>query len=75
MSWCLIVCFSFLATLWHMEFSGQGSDPNCSCDLLHSYTNTRSLTYCARPGTEPASQCPRDTANPVVPQQELQNMS
>ena len=25
--------FSFLATPWHMEFPGQGSDPSCSCDL------------------------------------------
>ena len=25
--------FSFLATTWHMEFPGQGSDPSCSCDL------------------------------------------
>ena len=33
--------------------------------------NTRSLTYCAGPGMEPASWHCRDTTDPVVPQQEL----
>ena len=46
--------FSFLAALQHMEFLGQGSDPNPGCD------NSRSLTHCARLGIEPESQCSRD---------------
>ena len=31
----LVICFrfSFLATPWHTEFPGQGSDPSHSCDL------------------------------------------
>ena len=32
----------------------------------------RSLTHCARPGIEPGSPCSQDPADPVVPQQELQ---
>ena len=32
---------------------------------------THSLTNHARPGIEPTSQSSRDTANPIVPQQEL----
>ena len=28
--------FFFLATLWHMEFLGQKSDPSHSCDLSHT---------------------------------------
>ena len=39
--------FFLSATPWHMEFSGQGSDPSCSGDLLHSCSNARSLnTLC-----------------------------
>ena len=30
-----------------------------------------SLTNCARPGMEPASQCSRDTTDPLAPKQEL----
>ena len=60
--------FSFLAT-WHTEFLGQGSDPNHNCDLRHSYSNAGSLTHTAGLGIEPASQCSRDTSNPVAPQQ------
>ena len=42
---------SFLATLQHMEFPGQGSDVNNSCDPYHSCGSAGSLTYCAGPGT------------------------
>ena len=38
--------FFFLATLWHMEFLGQGSDQSCSCDLCHIYGSVGSLTHC-----------------------------
>ena len=54
---CIVsfVCFSFLATLWHMEFSGQRSDPSHYCNLSHSCGNTRSLTHCAGLGIKPVS--------------------
>ena len=56
-----------------MEFPGQGSDLSCSCDLpcSFSYSNTWSLTHCARLGIEPVFPCSRDAADPVVPQWEL----
>lgn len=50
-------CFSFLAILWHMEFPGQGLDPNCSWDPSCNCGNTRSWTYCAGVEIEPISQC------------------
>ena len=34
-------------------------------------TNARSLTHCAGPGIEPASQRPQDAADPIAPLQEL----
>ena len=58
---------------WHMEFPGQGSDPSCSCNLSHSYSNAGSLTHCARLGIESVSQRFPDAANPIVLQWELQN--
>ena len=33
--------FSFLASLWHIVFLGQGSDPSHSCNLPHSCGNSR----------------------------------
>ena len=38
--------FYFLATPWHMEFCGQGSDPSRSHKLSHSCGNAGSLTRC-----------------------------
>ena len=35
--------FPFLATPRHMEFLGQGSNPNCSCDLCHGCGNAESF--------------------------------
>ena len=55
--------FPLLATPWHMEFPGQGSDPSISCN--------RSLSLCAEPGIEPAFQGSRDTANSIPPEQDL----
>ena len=46
----------FLATLQHMVFPGQGSDPSCSWDLCCSCSNAGSLTHCAGLGIKPASQ-------------------
>jgi len=54
--------FSFLATPWHMEFPGQGSDQSHSFDLRHSCGNTKSLTHCAGPGIEPTIQHSRNAA-------------
>ena len=62
-----------LATPWHMQFPGQGSDLSHSHKLSCRCGNARSLTHCARPGIEPTSQHSQDAAAPVVPQQELQN--
>lgn len=31
--------FPFLSTQWHMEFSNQGWELSCSCDLNHSCNN------------------------------------
>ena len=59
----------FLASPWHMEFLGQGSDS--SCDLSCRGRNAESFTRCARLGIEPASQCSQDATNPVAPQWEL----
>ena len=53
-----------VGALRHMEFLGQGSDLSCS------YSNTRSLILCARPGIEPVSLDCRNTPDPIVPQQE-----
>ena len=40
----ILFCFSsFLATLWHMKFPGQGPDLSCSCNLCQSCRNTESL--------------------------------
>ena len=55
----------------HMELPVQESDPSHSRELSCSYDNAISLTHCAQLGIEPASQCSKDAANPVVPQQEL----
>ena len=62
--------FPFLATLWHIEFLGQGSDPSHSCNLC--CINARSLTHCAMFGMEPAFQHSRDIADSIVPQREFQ---
>ena len=61
---------SFLAATQHTEFWGQGSAVSHSCNLCSSCSNTRSSTLCAWPGIEPASQCSRDTTDPIVPQWE-----
>ena len=56
-----------------MEFLGQGSDLSCSCDLHSSCNNAGSSTHCDGMGINPASQCCRDAADPIVSQQKLQN--
>ena len=57
--------FFFLATSWHMEFLGQGSDPSHCCNLHHSYGNSRSSNpLCQGQGL---NLCPgtRDITNPL----------
>ena len=62
----------FLPTPWYTEFLDQGSDLSCSCNLNCSCSNAGSLTHCAGPGIEPASQSSQDATDPAVPQEELQ---
>ena len=68
---CVCVCVCVVAQ-WHMELLGQGSDPSCSGNPSHSCGNAGSLIHCTGLGIKPASQCSRDTPDPVAPQQELQ---
>ena len=42
----IIFFFPHSCSIW--KFSGQGSNQGWSCDLHHSCSNARSLTYCAR---------------------------
>ena len=63
--------FLLLATLQHVEFPGQGSDPSCSRCLLCKCSNTRSLTHCARLGIEPVPQHRRDAIDSAALQQEV----
>ena len=44
---------------------GGESDRNHSCDLNRSCSNAGSLTHCAWPGIETASQCCRDITDPA----------
>ena len=59
--------FFFLAALQIWKFLSQGSNWNHSCPYA-----TATLTHCAKPGIEPASQSSRDTTNPLVSQEERQ---
>ena len=43
-SWNILIFF-FLADCRHMEFPGQGSEVNCSCNLFCSCGNAGSLTH------------------------------
>ena len=70
---CKLICFYFLATPQHMECQGQGSDWSHGCNLHCSCGNNRSSNPLCRVVIEPASQCSRDAADPVVPQQEPLN--
>ena len=63
----LILFFFFFPTLRHIEFLGQGSDLSHSCDLSHSYGNTRSFTHCTRLGIEPESQGSREATDSIMP--------
>ena len=58
----LFVCL-FLPSTWHMELLGQESDPSHSIHLRCSCDNIKSLTNCAGPGIEPASQHSQDTSS------------
>ena len=68
---CYLLVF-FLAVPQHMEFPGQGSDLSRGYNLRCRFSNARSLTLCAGPGTQPESQHSRDASDPIVPQQEFQ---
>ena len=60
----------FLATPWHLELLGQGSDQSCRWALSCNCGNAVSPTHCTLPGIKPTSQCFQDAADPVVLQQE-----
>ena len=59
--------FVFMAVLRCIEFTGQGPDVSCRCDLCSSCSNTGSLTYCAELGVEPVSQSSREAATVGAP--------
>ena len=61
----LFLFFSLLATLWHVEFLGQRSDPSCC--------SAGSLTCCVGPGIEPVSQGFKDATYATAPQQEFRH--
>ena len=65
--------FFFFATLQHMEFLGQESDPNHCCNPCYSSCGKQldPLTHCVRPGIKPVSWSCRDTANLVASQWDL----
>ena len=67
----LPIFFSFLATLWHMEFLGQGSDLSLSSNVRHSCGHVGSSTHCASLRIKLASQCFQNVIDPIVPQWEL----
>ena len=54
-----------------MNFPGQGSDLSHSLDPGHSSCSAGSLTHCAEPGIEPASQLSQDAVDLIAPQQGL----
>ena len=54
-----------------MEFPGQGSDLSCSQDFSRNYGNAGSLTHCAGPGIQPATQNSQNATDPIESQQEL----
>ena len=56
--------FLFSASPGHKEFPGQGPDSTAAATALVL------LTHCAGRRIEPASWCCRDSAHPLVPQQE-----
>ena len=49
----LFFFLSHACSIWN--FPGQGSNPNCICDLHHSCGNAGPLTHCARLGIRPVS--------------------
>ena len=68
-----LVCFSFLAALWHMEFLGQGSKLSYRCNLYRSCGNTGSFNLLGWAGDRtcvlvPQRRCPsRFTQWELVP--------
>lgn len=55
------------------KFPGQGSDLSYILTYITAVATPDPLTQCAGLWMEPASQCCRDSTNPVVPQRELLN--
>ena len=62
----ILFCFSsFLATLWHMKFPGQGSDLSCSFNLCHSCRNTESQPTALGWGLNPRPSAPETPQIPL----------
>lgn len=70
---CIHSRFIFLSwpPLQHIEFLGQGSDPNYNFGPHHSCHNGGALTQCAGPGIKPVPHCSRDATDPFVWQWKL----
>lgn len=64
-----LLFFCYTHRIW--KFSCQGFSWSHSCDLLHSCSNTGSLTHCAVPGIKSVSQGSSKAINPTEPQWEL----
>ena len=47
----MYIGFSLFFFWLHPKVPGQGSNPSCSCDLCHSYSNAGSLNHCTTAGT------------------------
>ena len=65
--------FFFLATLWHTEFQGRGSDPSHSCNLCHNCGNTGSFNPLCQDRKRTCNLCCGDSTHPIVAEQELQD--
>ena len=73
-AWLLsFLSFFFFFLPMAYGFPGQGSTPSCSCDLCLTWGKAKSLTHCAKLGLKPVSQCSRNAAGPLVPQQGCQS--
>ena len=53
-----------------MEFLGQGQIQATAATYAATSTALDPITHCTGPGIKPVSQHCRDTADPIVPQQE-----
>ena len=67
---CIFFFLFWAPTVYRVSRPGIRSEPQL-CGIYCSCSDTRSLTHSAGLGITPGSQRCRDTANPIMPQQEL----